>query len=64
MSSTTRYRRMERNREKYRNYPFLDALFKIAPIIGKVLLYIAIVVVVYVLEAVNNKHSLTGSWTI
>lgn len=62
MPNVTRYRRTERNREKYRNYPLLNILVKMIPSTGKALLFIIIVVLV-LLDEIDKRPRLTGSWT-
>ena len=62
MPNVTRYRGTERNREKYRNYPLLNILDKMIPSIGKALLF-NIIVVLVLLDEIDKRPRLTGSWT-
>ena len=56
MPSLSEHKRAERNREKYRSHPIIDALFKIVPIIGKGLLLLIIVLIVAIFNAIDNPY--------
>ena len=62
MPTVSRYKRTERNRGKYRNYPILNTLFTVVPIICKVLLLIFVVIITMLYE-IERSPRLTGKWT-
>lgn len=52
-------KRVERNRENYRNHLFLEAVFRAASVIGKVLFFVMCFAVIFVIQSLASNRNLS-----
>jgi hypothetical protein len=52
-------KRVERNRDNYRDYLFLEAVFRVASVMGKVLFFVMSFAIILVLHSLASSRNLS-----